>query len=121
MQPKTIKSEDNNIFENGRRPQSFIKWKTTSTKIMQSQIIRSKNNDCGTAPGNLVYCPISNKFPALGHFTQELHKCLAQKYCKHVLHTSIAHKYSLNVFIFSEKQSVFEWTGDFGVVEINRD
>jgi hypothetical protein len=32
------------FFENGRRPQ----------KIMQPKTIKSKNNGCGTAPGNLV-------------------------------------------------------------------
>ena len=64
MQPETIKSKNNNIFENGRRPHFFLqkeedliffsKWKTTSKKVMQPKTIKSKNNGCGTAPGNLV-------------------------------------------------------------------
>jgi hypothetical protein len=33
---------------------SFFKIKTTSTKIMQPKAIKSRNNGCGTAPGNLV-------------------------------------------------------------------
>ena len=33
----------------------FLKIETTSTKIMQPKIIKSQNNGCGTAPGNLVY------------------------------------------------------------------
>ena len=40
MQPKTKKSQNNNIFLNERRPQ----------KIMQPNKIKSKNNGCGTAP-----------------------------------------------------------------------
>ena len=32
----------------------FCKWKTTLKK-MQFKTIKSKNNDCGTAPCNLVY------------------------------------------------------------------
>ena len=39
------KEDDLNFFENGRRPQK---------KIMQAKTIKSKNNSCGTAPGNLV-------------------------------------------------------------------
>ena len=46
MQPKRIKSKNNDIFENGRRPQF--------KKGMQSKTIESKNNGCGKAPGNLV-------------------------------------------------------------------
>ena len=46
--------DDLNIFENGRRPYFFLKeddlnfffkWKTTSKKIMQPKIIKSKNNN----------------------------------------------------------------------------
>ena len=51
---KTIKSKSNNIFENGSRPQFIFKMKTTSTKIIQLKTIKSKNKDCGTAPGNPV-------------------------------------------------------------------
>ena len=62
MQPKTIKSKNNNIFKmeddinffKGRRPHFFFKWMTTFKNIMQLKTIKSKNNDCGTAPGNLV-------------------------------------------------------------------
>ena len=33
----------------------FLKMETTSKKIMQPTTIKSKDNGCGTAPGNLVY------------------------------------------------------------------
>ena len=33
----------------------FLKIETTSKKIIQPTTIKSKNNGCGTAPGNLVY------------------------------------------------------------------
>ena len=46
--------EDDLNFFKGRRPQFFSKWKTTSKKIMQPKTIKTKNNGCGTAPGNLV-------------------------------------------------------------------
>ena len=46
--------DDLNVFEKGRRPNFFFKLKTTSKKIMQLKTIKSKNNGCGTAPGNLV-------------------------------------------------------------------
>ena len=46
--------DDLNLFEKGRRPNFFWKSKTTSKKIMQPQTIKTKNNGCGTAPGNLV-------------------------------------------------------------------
>jgi hypothetical protein len=32
----------------------FLKMETTSKKIMQPTTIKSKDNGCGTAPGNLV-------------------------------------------------------------------
>ena len=32
----------------------FLKIETTSKKIIQPTTIKSKNNGCGTAPGNLV-------------------------------------------------------------------
>ena len=32
----------------------FLKKETTSKKIMQPTTIKSKDNGCGTAPGNLV-------------------------------------------------------------------
>ena len=62
MQPKTIKSKKNNIFENGRHPNfvikednlNFLKVEDDQQKIMQPKTIKSKNNGCGTAPGNLV-------------------------------------------------------------------
>ena len=62
MQPKTMKSknkiflkleDDPNFFEKGRRPQFFEKNNSTKT-------IKSKNNGCGTAPGNLVIIIYSN-------------------------------------------------------------
>ena len=53
MQPKAIKSNKNNTFENEDDLIFFFKWKTTSKYIMQPKTIKSKNNDCGTAPGNL--------------------------------------------------------------------
>ena len=31
----------------------FLKMETTSKKIMQPTTIKSKDNGCGTAPGNL--------------------------------------------------------------------
>ena len=61
MQPKTNKSKNNNIFENGRRPQLFWKRKMTSKKVMHPKTIKSKNNGCGTAPGNLVVYILSVK------------------------------------------------------------
>ena len=54
MQPKTIKSKNNNIFENGRRPQLFKKedvlnffgkWRQPEKKVMQPKTIKSKNNN----------------------------------------------------------------------------
>ena len=33
----------------------FLKMETTSKKIMQPTTIKSKDNGCGTAPGNLVW------------------------------------------------------------------
>jgi hypothetical protein len=32
----------------------FLKMETTSKKIMQPTTIKSKDNGCGTAPGNLI-------------------------------------------------------------------
>ena len=73
--------DDLNFFENGRRPQYFCKWKTTSIffenirrpqfvemgrrphfqkmedclkKFKQKIMFKNSNNGCGTAPGNLV-------------------------------------------------------------------
>ena len=34
---------------------NFLKMVDNLKKIMQPKTIKSKNNDCGTAPGNLVY------------------------------------------------------------------
>jgi hypothetical protein len=39
-----LKEDDLNFFENGKRPKT----------IMQPKTIKSKNNGCGTALGNLV-------------------------------------------------------------------
>ena len=47
--------EDNlNLFERGRRLYVF-KNENNLKKIMQPKTIKSKDNSCGTAPGNLVY------------------------------------------------------------------
>ena len=63
MQPKIIKSQNDNIFENGRwpqffengrQPQFFVNGRRPQQKIMQPKTIKSKDNGCGTAPGNLV-------------------------------------------------------------------
>ena len=54
MQPKTIKSKNNRIFDNVRRPQFLYEKGRQPQKIMQPKTIKSKNNGCGTAPGNLV-------------------------------------------------------------------
>ena len=46
--------EDNlNLFERGRRLYVF-KNENNLNKIMQPKTIKSKDNGCGTAPGNLV-------------------------------------------------------------------
>ena len=47
MQPNTIKYKNINssFFEN---------WKATSKKSNQPKTNKNKNNDCSTAPGNLV-------------------------------------------------------------------
>ena len=64
MQLKAIKCKNNTILENGRQSQfilkeeddlMFLKMETTSKKIMQPSTIKSKDNGCGTAPGNLVF------------------------------------------------------------------
>ena len=45
--------DDLNLFEKGRRP-NFLKIEDDLKKKMQPKKIKSKNNGCGTAPGNLV-------------------------------------------------------------------
>jgi hypothetical protein len=46
-----LEKRDNlNFFENGSQPK----------KIMQPKTIKSKNNGCGTAPGNLFYSFMQN-------------------------------------------------------------
>ena len=53
MQPKTIKSKNNNIFENGRRPYffknednlNFLKNEDDLKKKMQPKTIKSKQNN----------------------------------------------------------------------------
>jgi hypothetical protein len=50
MEPRTIKSENNNIFEKGPK----IIFEKKDDHKMQLKIIQSKNNDCGIALGNLV-------------------------------------------------------------------
>ena len=46
--------DDLNLFERGRRLNIF-KNETNLKKIMQPKTIKSKDNGCGTAPGNLVH------------------------------------------------------------------
>ena len=62
------------LFENGRQPKYFFKWKTTSIVLKMEDddlnffengrlpqfffkycYLKNSNNGCGTAPGNLVY------------------------------------------------------------------
>jgi hypothetical protein len=58
-----LKMEDDlKIFENGRRPNFFLKMtliflkkKDDLKKMMQPKTSKSTNNGCGTAPGNLVF------------------------------------------------------------------
>jgi hypothetical protein len=66
MQPKTIKSKNNNMFIMEDDLNLFRKLKTTSKNIMQPKTIESKNNDCGTAPGNLVYLLLSKNHKCQG-------------------------------------------------------
>ena len=56
-----------NENENGRRPHFFLKKMTSifgngrqPKNIMQPKTMKSKNNGCGTAPGNLVLIFIQN-------------------------------------------------------------
>jgi hypothetical protein len=58
MQPKTVKNKNNDIFENGRQPQFFLSGRRPPKKLK----IKSKNNGCGTAPGNLVCFNISYRY-----------------------------------------------------------
>ena len=62
MQPKLLKvktiiflkmEDDLNFFEKGRRPQFFLNGRRPQ-KNNQPKTIKSKNNSCGTAPGNLL-------------------------------------------------------------------
>ena len=52
-----------NLFERGRKL-DVLKNENNLKKIMQPETIKSKDNGCGTAPGNLVFniywtmCPI---------------------------------------------------------------
>ena len=43
-----------NLFVKGRPPNFFENRRGPQKKIMQPKTIKSKNNGCGTAPGNLV-------------------------------------------------------------------
>ena len=55
MQPKNIKSKNNNIFENGRQLNVFEKERQPHFfEIMQLNTIKNKKIGCGNAPGNLV-------------------------------------------------------------------
>ena len=70
------KWKTNSIFSNGRQPQYSFEWKRTPQtnlngrrpkcfpnrrqppkKMLQPKTIKSPNNCCGTAPGNLVSLP----------------------------------------------------------------
>jgi hypothetical protein len=60
-QPKTIEIKTmvwkttSIFFGKGRRHIYFWKMEDDLKKIMQPKSIESKNNGCGTAPGNLVF------------------------------------------------------------------
>ena len=53
MQPKTIKVKTILYFKMDKYL-NFMKMETISKNIMQPKTSKSKNNGCGTAPGNLV-------------------------------------------------------------------
>ena len=55
MHPKTNQSKNKNIFENGRRPKFFLEKEDDLKKNKATKNNKSKNNGCGTAPGNLVH------------------------------------------------------------------
>ena len=46
--------EDNIIFKKKEDDLNFLKMEDYLKKIVQPKTIKSKKNDCGTAPGNLV-------------------------------------------------------------------
>ena len=46
--------DDLNYFLKKEDDLNFLKMDDDLKKIMQPKTIKSKNNDCGTAPGNLV-------------------------------------------------------------------
>jgi hypothetical protein len=52
--PQFLKGRRPQFFFKGRRPQFFLKMENDLKEIIQPHTIKSKNNDCGTAPGNLV-------------------------------------------------------------------
>ena len=54
--------EDINYFLKKEDHLNFLKMDDDLKKIMQPKTINSKNNDCGTAPGNLVYIYMRNCF-----------------------------------------------------------
>ena len=47
--------DDLNYFLKKEDDLYFLKMDDDLKKIMQPKTIKSKNNDCGTAPGNLVH------------------------------------------------------------------
>jgi hypothetical protein len=65
----------------------------TSQKIMQPKIIKSQNNGCGTAPGNLalLYFPgtftaqmkklLQNKDDVMPEFLQNKENCMPEFFC----------------------------------------
>ena len=47
--------EDDLIFKKKEDDLNFLIMEDDLKKIVQPKTIKSKNNDCGTAPGNLVF------------------------------------------------------------------
>jgi hypothetical protein len=57
MQPRTIKSKNNNIFENRGQHHFFLTGGEHKTEIIQPKTSKRTNNGCGTSSGN----PIASK------------------------------------------------------------
>ena len=51
--------DDLNLFERGRKL-DVLKNENNLKKIMQPETVKSKDNGCGTAPGNLVFIILRN-------------------------------------------------------------
>ena len=54
--------DDLNYFLKKEDDLNFLKMDDDLKKIMQPKTIKSKNNDCGPAPGNLVYTNMTHLF-----------------------------------------------------------